>query len=291
MGAAPARTFLVVALLVLSACSPRLAVERWVLGERVVRSGEIAYGPDERQRLDVYRPYPAVTNAPIVVFMYGGRWKYGSKNDYLLIGNSFARHGWITVIPDYRVFPQELFPAWVEDGADAVRWTLDNIAAYGGDASRVFVVGHSAGAHTAALLALDDRYLRNVGVAAGDIAAFVSIAGPVDTTWTAPDVQRLMGPPTGWPNSYPSSHLNGTKPPLFLMHGDADDVVTVGNSVRLARRIAERGGCAPLQVYRGIGHVDIAVALGLPAAVGAPVLEDLARFMREARAGHCPQPR
>ena len=258
-----------------------------MLGDRVALAEAVAYGTDDRQRLDVYRPLARTSPAPVVIFLYGGRWKYGSRRDYLLIGNSFARRGWITVIPDYRLYPTVLFPGWVEDAAAAVRWTVDNIAGMGGDGARIFIVGHSAGGHTAALLALDERYLRDAGVASGTIAGFASIAGPVDTTWTAPDVQRLMGPPAGWPASYPATHLDGNEPPLLLLHGDADDVVSVGNSVRLAERIAARGGCAPLHTYRAVGHVDIALALGLPALVQARVIEDLASFLEDGRAGRC----
>ena len=275
------------AFLLLSACSPRFVAERWVLGERVTETRDIAYGDSTRQRLDVYRPAGVSTPAPVIVFLYGGRWKYGTKDDYLLIANSFARRGWVTVIPNYRLYPQALFPAWVEDGARAVRWTVANIARYGGDTSRIIIVGHSAGAHTATLLALDERYLRDAGVPATAVKGFVSMAGPVDTTWTAPDVQRLMGPSEGWPASYPSTHVHGTEAPILLMHGDVDDVVSVGNSVRLAGRIRAREGCAALHVYRNVGHVDIAVALGLPALVDAPVLDDLARFVRDPAESGC----
>ena len=271
----------------IGACAPRFAAERWVLGDRVVQTGGIEYGANDRQELDVYRPFGRASPAPVVIFLYGGRWKYGSRRDYLLVGNRFARRGWITVIPDYRLFPQTLFPGWVEDAASVARWTVDNIAAFGGDTSRIFIVGHSAGGHTAALLALDERYLREAGVVPGSIAGFVSIAGPVDTTWTAPDVQRLMGPPAGWPVSYPSTHIDGTETRLLLMHGDADDVVTVGNSIRLAERIEARGGCARVRIYPAVGHVDIAIALGLPSLVQAPVLDDLASFMDATPNGRC----
>lgn len=276
-----------VLLLALAACSPRFAAEQWILGERVVRAHDIAYGDSARQRLDVYRPMAARAPAPVIIFLYGGRWKYGSKDDYLLIANSFARRGWITVLPNYRLYPRALFPAWVEDGASAVRWTLDNIQRFGGDTSRVIVAGHSSGAHTVALLALDGHYLRDAGVPPGSVKGFASIAGPVDTTWTAPDVQRLMGPRDGWPVSYPSNHISGRAPPLLLMHGDADDVVTVGNSIRLAARIDAAGGCARLHLYPGVGHIDIAVALGLPALVQSPVLDDLANFVRDPAGSTC----
>jgi acetyl esterase/lipase len=224
----------------------------------------------------------------VVVFLYGGRWKHGSKRDYLLLANTLARRGWVVVVPDYRLYPAVRFPGWVDDGARAVRWTRDHAARFGGDTSRLFVVGHSAGAHTAALLALDERYLRSAGVPAGAVRGFVSLAGPVDTTWTAPDVQRLMGPERGWPSTYPVRHIDGTEPPLLLLHGASDDVVGSRNSVRLAGRIRERGGCARASVYRGVGHIEIALALAFPALRLAPVLDDLARFVRDPWTDACP---
>lgn len=275
-------------LLAAAACSPRAGVERLVLGDDVIRAADIQYGDSARRRLDVYRRYATRAPAPVIVVLYGGRWKYGSKDDYLLIGNTFARRGWVTVIANYRLYPAVLFPAWVDDGASAVAWTVRNIERFGGDTSRIIVVGHSSGAHTVALLALDERYLRKAGVPRGAVRGFVSIAGPVDTTWTARDVQRLMGPREGWPATYPATHIDGSEPPLLLMHGDADDVVSDGNSVRLASRIRKRGGCVDLRIYPGVGHIDIAALLALPAVGSAPVLEDLARFVRDPVAEACP---
>lgn len=275
--------------LLLAACSPRSGVERLVLGDRVDRVIDIPYGDGPRQALDLYRPQQPRRGSPVVVFLYGGRWKYGSKDDYLLIANTFARRGWITVIPDYRLYPEVRFPGWVEDGAAAVRWTVDNIGRHGGDPRNIIVVGHSAGGHTAALLALDARYLRDAGVAPDRVRGFVSVAGPVDTAWTAPDVQRLMGPREGWPATYPATHVeDGDAPPLLLLHGDRDAVVFAAGSSRLARRIRERGGCARAAVYRGLGHIDIVVALGLPPLRVQPVLDDVADFVRDPRAATCP---
>ena len=268
------------------ACTPRSVAETIVLDDRVVRTPDLAFGDDARQTLDVYRARETRRGAPVVVFLYGGRWKYSGKRDYLLVGNALARQGWIAVLPDYRLFPAALFPAWVVDGASAVRWTRDHIAEYGGDPKRIIVVGHSSSAHTATMLALDERYLRAAGVPRGAVRGFVSMAGPVDTTWTAPDVQELMGPSDEWPATYPSSFMDGTNPPLLLLHGDADNVVTVGNSVRLAERIRSRGGCVRLATYRGIGHVKIALAIAIPSI--APILRDIAAFVRDPEGNACP---
>ena len=267
----------------MAGCSPRWGVESLVLNDDVERRANIAYGEDARQHLDVYRGRATRKGAPVVVFLYGGRWKYGTKRDYLLVGNALARRGLIVVIPDARQFPAVRFPAWIEDGARAVRWTRDNIARYGGDSARIVVVGHSSGAHTVAMLALDARYLRDAGLARDAVRGFASLAGPVDTTWTAPDVQESMGPPEGWPATYPYNFVDGASQPLLLLHGTSDHVVTVGNSVRLADRIRERGGCVKVALYTGIGHVQIALALAFPALQLAAAQRDVLEFMNDPR--------
>ena len=216
----------------------------------------------------------------MVVFLYGGRWQSGSKELYHLLGDELASRGVVVVVPDYRLYPLVLFPRWVEDAASSVRWTRQNIQRFGGDTSRIFVIGHSSGAHTAAMLALDERYLREVGLSATDVKGYVSIAGPVDTIWTDADVQALMGPRDGWTATYPRSHIDGTEQPILLLHGTDDKTVSPRNSVGLAARIRERGGCARAITYRGVGHIGIILALSVPQLTSAPVMNDVLNFVR-----------
>ncbi|MBW3570664.1 MAG: alpha/beta hydrolase [Gemmatimonadetes bacterium] len=278
---------LAVLALAAGACSPRRVAEGLLLGSHFVRTPDLPYGDDAQQRLDVYRPR-AARGAPVVVFLYGGRWQSGSKDDYRLLGDALTRRGMVAVIPEYRLYPRVRFPAWVQDAALAVRWARENAARYGGDPANVVVVGHSAGAHTAALLALDERWLREAGVPAAGVRGFVALAGPVDTAWTDPDVQALMGPREGWPATYPTTHVDGTEPPLLLLHGADDRTVSPGSSLRLAARVRERGGCARAVVYRGVGHVEIMVAAAVPRLASAPVLADIAAFVRDPRGTTCP---
>ena len=274
------RLSLAIAATLAVACTPRQGIEDMVLNDQVVRRADIAYAAGPRQRLDVYRDVRTRRPAPVLIFFFGGRWKYGSKRDYLLLGSALARRGYVVVIPDSRLFPASLFPSWIVDAADAVRWTRTNIGRFGGDSGNIVVMGHSAGAHTVALLALDARYFRDVGLPRDAVKGYVSLAGPVDTIWTAPDVQELMGPRDGWPNTYPYTFVDGTAPPLLLLHGERDSVVTAGNSIRLAQRIRTRGGCVKLQVYPGIGHIQIALALTFPALELAPVTRDVVEFLK-----------
>ncbi|MGZ8376522.1 MAG: alpha/beta hydrolase [Gemmatirosa sp.] len=274
----------------LAACAPRRTVESLFLGDHFTSVADVPYGDNPRQRLDVYRPRDTHAGAPVIVFLHGGRWKYGSKADYSLLGSTLTRRGFVVVVPNARVAPAHRFPAWVEDGARVVRWTADHVASLGGDPARVTLVGHSSGAHTVALLVLDARWLRAAGVPAGTVRGGVTLAGPVDTVWTDPDVQALMGPREGWPTTYARTHVDGAAPPLLLLHGAADETVFPVGSRRLAARITAAGGCAPFRSYDGVGHVGIVVALGAPGLRLAPVLDDVAAFARRPDAA-CPAAR
>lgn len=274
-------------LVLVGACSPRRIAEILFVGDHFLLETGLPFGAADRQRLDVYRPRDAGGPGPVIVFLFGGRWQTGSRAEYRLLGSALTRRGWVVVVPDYRLYPPARFPDWVRDAAAAVRWTRDNAERFGGDADRVFVVGHSAGAHTAALLALDGSYLAQAGVPADRIQGFVSVAGPVDTVWTDPEVQTLMGPRQGWPDTYPASHVGGGDRPLLLLHGTGDETVTPSNSVRLDAMLRRSGSCARTILYPGVGHVRIVVALALPRLGIAPVLEDLARFVRDPVAVAC----
>jgi len=268
----------------MSACSPQRVAELVLLRDDFHLTRDLAYGSDPRQRLDVYQPIAPQTAAPVVIFLYGGRWQGGSKDQYHLLGEAFTRRGVVAMVPDYRLYPQVRFPGWVDDAARVVRWARDNVSRYGGDSTRIVVVGHSAGAHTAALLAVDKEYLRRAGVPPGVVRGFVSLAGPVATVWTDADVQALMGPPEGWPMTYPMAQVDGKAPPLLLLHGERDKTVDPANSVRLAARIWNHGGCARVVLYKGLDHVGIVIALAVPGLQIAPVMHEVMKFVRDPAA-------
>jgi acetyl esterase/lipase len=94
---------------------------------------DIAYGDQPRQKLDVYRPKHAAVPAAVVVFFYGGDWQTGGKGDYSFAAEALTSRGFVAVLPDYRLYPVVRFPAFVKDGASAVRWVRDNISGFGGD--------------------------------------------------------------------------------------------------------------------------------------------------------------
>lgn len=278
------RTLLLLALLPLvlgpaAACAPRHIAESVLLGNHFELVADVPYGTGPQQRLDIYRPRRRGSPAPVIVFLYGGRWQSGSREEYRLLGDALTGEGVVAVVPDYRRYPEVRFPVWVEDAARAVRWVRDSIGTMGGDPARIFVMGHSSGAHTATLLALDRHYLEDAGIPPSTIRGFISLAGPVATTWTDPDVQDLMGPRKLWARTYPIEQVDESAPPLLLLHGGRDRLVSSANSLRLAARIRARGGCAPVMVYRGLDHIGIVLALALPRFGIAPVLDDVMAFV------------
>ena len=154
----------------LAACSPLAIVNRLTPSDTYTVTTDLAYGPEARDRLDLYRPRESADRPaprggyPVVVFFYGGSWNSGERVDYRFVGEALASHGIVTVVADYRLYPQVRYPDFLADCAQAVAWAKREAPRYGGDASRLFVMGHSSGGYNAAMLALDPRWLTAAGV-------------------------------------------------------------------------------------------------------------------------------
>lgn len=145
------------------------------------KTADLAYGEQPRQRLDVYVPEDAAPGAPVVLYFYGGRWEQGSKAGYKFLAQALTSRGFVAVIADYRLYPQVKFPAFVEDGARAVAWVREHAGDYGADPNKLVLMGHSAGAHIAAMLTLDEQYLAAVGGTPKTwLAGTIGLAGPYD---------------------------------------------------------------------------------------------------------------
>ncbi|WP_353223648.1 alpha/beta hydrolase [Salinisphaera sp. C84B14] len=246
------------------------------------RHADIAYGDLERQTLDVYVPNEHAAGAPVVVFFYGGSWQSGNKNGYRFVGQALASRGFIAVLPDYRLYPPTTFPGFVEDGAKAVAWAQAHAADYGGNAENLFVSGHSAGAHIAAMLATDGRYLNAAGSSVSALAGFVGMAGPYDfLPIRDPVLQEIFAPREDWPQSQPIEFVDGDEPPMLLMHGAADKTVLPKNSRNLAARVNEVGGSAELEIYPKTSHIGLIAPLVAPLRGTGSELDDFAAFINK----------
>lgn len=269
-----------------AACSPLgtlNGLNNLAPGDRGTRriAGGVAFGSDPRQRLDIYGPARADGPSPVVTFFYGGSWASGSRDGYGFAAKAFASRGYTVVIPDYRLVPEVHFPAFVEDGAAAIAWTEANIASHGGDPARVSLVGHSAGAHIAMLLALDPRWLRAAGSDPSQLRAAVGIAGPYDfLPFGVGATKNAFGRAPDVTLTQPINFARKNAPPILLATGTEDTVVLPRNSRKLAAALRDAGATVELKEYDGLGHVGAVLALSKPFRGRAPVLADTLAFLK-----------
>lgn len=248
------------------------------------RTDGVVFSPQTGQKLDIYTPKRTGENLkPVVVFFYGGSWEWGERADYEFVGMTLANEGFVTVIPDYRKYPDVRFPAFVEDGAEAVAWVRATIRAYGGDPEQVHVMGHSAGAHIGAMLTLDEQYLLAAG-ASGAIDSFVGLAGPYDFTPEAKRFVDMFGPPERFPLMKPVNFVDGDEPAMLLMHGLQDGTVADQNSRALNTRVTNASGCAETKFYPEIGHIGIISAFSWVFRDSKPMVGDVVAFLKRQTA-------
>lgn len=268
-----------------TACSPLAALNALAPREGVREAVGLSYGEGARHGIDIYAPAGA-EGAPVVVFLYGGSWESGERGMYRFLGASLAAAGVVCMVPDYRVWPEVRFPAFMRDAARALAWARGNAAAHGGEPGRIVLMGHSAGAQMATLLALDGRYLAEVGLRpAAALRGVVGLAGPYDfLPLRDPALRAIFGPESEWPASQPVNFAHAGAPPMLLATGEQDATVLPRNTTSLATRLRSAGSDARAVTYAGIGHREILGAFAPALRFLAPVRRDVLRFVAEATA-------
>lgn len=260
---------------VLNAVGPRDSGVR-----RVARA--LAYGAEPRQRFDLYAPVQATADAPlpVLVFFYGGGWNSGSRELYGWAAQALAAQGFVVAVPDYRLVPAVVFPTFIEDAAAATARVAEIVGPYGGDPRRLGVLGHSAGAHLALMIALDRRYMDAVGrpdlirAAAGlagpyDFLPF-DVAASINAFGTTPDPRQTQ----------PLTFARADAPPLWLGHGTADVTVHAEDTVLLEAKMRAVGGRCEARLYSGLSHEDLIATFSPLFRKKAPVLADVTTFFR-----------
>jgi acetyl esterase/lipase len=237
------------------------------------------------QTLNIWRATDhsnAARQKPVLIFWHGGGWVKGSADDYDFAARAFANEGFVVVVANYRKVPGVLFPAFVEDGADAVRWTVDNIARFGGDPDNIAFAGHSAGAHTAVLLALDPYWLRAKGVDREVLRAAIGLSGPYDFyPFTEGRGKDAMGQYPDPARTQPITFARADAPPMLLVTSSEDVTVKPKNAINLSRRLHEMGAPVKLINYAGLDHEDVVMALSKPFRDKASVLADSVGFLEK----------
>jgi acetyl esterase/lipase len=250
----------------------------------VPRSGytvqrDLAYGSDPRQKLDVYVPDDLKAPAPVLVFFFGGSWQYGDKDQYLTVGQSFASKGVITVVVNYRLYPPNKFPSFLQDGALAFKYVHDHAAQFGGDPKRIFLSGHSAGGYIAAMLGANLKYIRDAGGDPAWIDGVIGIAGPYDfLPLTDPKLIELFGGDRV-AATQPITFVDGKRAPMLLVAGTDDTTVSPKNVTRMAAKLQSFGSPVETKFYPGVGHIGIILSLAPGFRGNTTLREDMLAFI------------
>ena len=271
---------LFLSLLLFAGCSPLTVVNSIAPDDGFeVRKG-VPYGPHPRQKLDIYEPLAPDADAPVIVFFYGGSWRNGERGKYRFVGQALSDRGYTTVIPDYRLYPEVRYPEFVEDGAAAAAWVSKNISQA---AQGIVLLGHSAGAHLAALIVLDERYLEAAQLDQESITGMIGLAGPYafepQKFRRFKDIFATAVPPEV---SQPIHYARAGAPTLLLVHGTNDTTVLPVHSEMLEERIREEGGQVEMIDLQDVGHYSIILALSEPFAHLAPdLLPSIKTFLQK----------
>ena len=273
----------------LTACSALDVLNATVPSDTYRNFANLPYGEHPRQRLDVYMPSQlladralAAGGAPLVVFFYGGSWSSGDRADYRFVGEALASQGVAVVVADYRLSPEVRYPVFLQDSALATRWAFDNAQKYGANPTRIFVMGHSAGAYNAAMLALDKRWLSGVDSSPDKLAGWIGLAGPYDFL---PIGDRKTQVAFEWPGTPPDSqalfHASSASPPALLLAPVNDSLVnTQRSTVGMAQSLRSSGVRVESELYDTVNHVTIVATMASVLSGRAPVLERVTAFVQ-----------
>ena len=290
----------------LTACSPLTVVNALSPNSAFKVTHGVPYGSDARHQLDIYTPAPKLAStAPVVVFFYGGNWDSGERADYAFVGHALASRGIVAVIADYRLYPQVRYPEFLHDAAQAVAWTMREVARYGGDAQRLYVMGHSAGAYNAAMVALDPQWLTGEltapaakgpeagarpGPAAQPLRGWIGLAGPYNFIPIENPTARLVFPyPATPPASQPINHVSASSPPALLIAAKQDDLVNPQRNTGALAATLRTLGVPVTELYVDrIGHATLVASLAGPLRKLAPTLDAIEQFIDSDGGRHQP---
>ena len=242
-----------------------------------------AYGTHPRQRYDLFTPggAPPAAGWPLVVFFYGGAWNSGARADYRFVGEALAARGQVAMVADYRLYPEVRYPDFLHDCAAALGHGLAMAGRWRADRRRVFVMGHSAGAYNAAMLALDPRWLAREGRAPDELAGWIGLAGPYDfLPIRTPAVQPVFHHPQVPPGTQPIGYASTSRLPALLLAARQDDSVNPQrNTAGLAQALSQAGAPVVTRAFDRVNHATLVGAMAWPLRLLAPVLDEVTAFV------------
>jgi len=248
---------------IVAACTVKKPLE--ILNSVTPESGytvqsSIAYGKNKRQTFDVYHPDSVKEGSPVLVFIYGGAWRKGSKEDYKFVGEAFSTQGYQVIIPDYRLYPEVQYPDIITDVYESIVYLQEQRAQLTIKSDQIVLMGHSSGAHAAALLGSSVAYFGESDF----ITAIVGLAGPYDLPLENEEVHAVFASTRNEASVNPIELVTPLHPETLLLHGDDDERVAPWHTLRYERRLRSVGVPVRAEILSGVGHADIVAGLATP---------------------------
>ena len=237
-------------------------------------SKDILYGDEPLQDLDIYYPKPLAqamkTNTtikqdyPMVVFVHGGSWESGSKEEYAFVGQSLAQAGYVTAVINYRKAPEHVYPDYVEDTAQAIAWSYKNAKRFHANPERFAVVGHSAGAFNAVAAVANEDFLKPYGIKPKDITAVIGIAGPYSYDFRKFSSVTAFATDATPDEVMPDRQIKGQQPPYLLLTAEKDKVVYATNTIKMTQALKAAGVTVQTSEIKGASHATSIGAMAPP---------------------------
>ena len=241
-------------------------------------SKNILYGDKPLQDLDIYYPKPLAKamqskatadnlinhSYPMVVFVHGGSWESGNKDEYAFVGQSLAQAGYVTAVINYRKAPEHVYPDYVQDAAQAIAWSYKNAESLHADPKRLAVIGHSAGAFNAVAAVANEDFLAPYGVKPNDISAVIGIAGPYSYDFRKFSSASAFGANATPDNIMPDRNIKGAQPPYLLLTAEKDKVVHISNTVKMTQALKAAGVKVETGEIKGASHATSIGAMAPP---------------------------
>ncbi|GGQ92512.1 alpha/beta hydrolase [Deinococcus ruber] len=269
-------------LIAFAACSPLVALNAVVATNDLTITRDHAYGPDPRNVLDVYQPVSA-QNAPILLFIHGGSWTGGSKDDYKFVGESFAREGYVVGVMSYRLAPKNPYPAYIQDAAQALKWLRTHAAEYGGNPDDLFVMGHSAGAFNAVEVVDNARWLTEAGVPISAVHGVIGVAGPYSYDYRGQGTESAFPAGSDPADVMPANHVRADAPPHLLLVAANDQVVGAQNGERMKAALDAMKIPLTFTVLPNLDHYTIAGSLARSLTFLGSTRQDVLTFLKANR--------
>lgn len=250
----PSFVFALVMLLVITGCASikkTTAINLLVPSDGYTKQ-QFSYGSDQQQSFDLYLPKTRSSKVP-VVYVYGSAWrKKFNKADFVFVAQALTSLGHPVIVPEHRRYPEIKFPVFITDIADAISYAERQDIGLPQPLTEYFLMGHSSGAHTAALLATDQRYVRQSNVKAR-LKGLIAMSGPYDLPMDDAEVAPIFSTTTAQ-RAKPVLNVRSGMPPTLLLHGLADPRVPFYHTTRFRDALLKSGNSVTTRLYPGVDH-------------------------------------